>query len=335
MKLADFAYNLPEELIAQTPLRKREQAKLLVIDRKRKRIEHDHFFNVSQYLPQNSTIVFNNSKVIPARLLGKKTRSSGAVEIFLLKALGDGFYETLLRPLSKIKDGDEIIFTGSTLRAEIVDRAKKIVRFNRKNIQPDMARIGHIPLPPYIKRPDNAQDREFYQTVYAKTPGSVASPTAGLHFTNKLLADLKRQGHKTETVTLHISHATFKPVEVENILDHQMHSEIYDMSSRAYKNILNAKNQGSQIVSVGTTSCRVLETVAKNQKLKGETQLFIYPGYQWQLVDILITNFHLPHSTLLMLVYAFGGMDLMKKVYQEAIAHQYRFFSYGDAMIVI
>lgn len=335
LQLQQYNYDLPSELIAQTPLSRRDQARLLVVERKTGKISHDKFVNLPKYLPKKSVVVLNDSKVIPARLFGKKTRSGGAVEIFLLKALGRGEYETLLRPMRKIKDGDEVVIDGTDLKAQIIDRRKKIVRFIGKNIRRQLHTAGHMPLPPYIKREDDQSDRKLYQTVYATKPGSVASPTAGLHFTRGLLLRLKRHGHQILKATLHVSYATFKPVEEEDISRHPMHAETYELTAGVFKKINQAREKGEKIVAVGTTSCRVLETVAQNKNLSGETRLFIYPGYSYRLVDILITNFHLPQSTLLMLVYAFGGTELMRRAYQEAIEKRYRFYSYGDAMIII
>jgi len=335
MKLEEFQYKLPEHLIAQHPLYLRDHARLMIVDRSKKQIVHDVFSNIEEYLPQNSCIVLNDSKVIPARLLGKRA-SGGQVEIFLLNKLSDGCsYETLMRPLKRLKVDEKIIFNGGELIAKIIDKENRIVRFNQRNITSHLNKIGHIPLPPYIKRLDCAADRKYYQTVYAHKEGSVASPTAGLHFTKRLLKKVERAGHTIEKVTLHINYATFKPVEETNITKHKMHSEDYSITKKALNMIRKANNDGRKIVAVGTTSCRVLETVSAKGKLKGSTEIFMYPGYNFQMTDILITNFHLPFSTLLMLVYAFGGKDLMVQAYKEAIKQKYRFFSYGDAMMII
>ncbi len=335
MRLKDFDYKLPEELVAQTPLAQRDSARLMVVNKAGRTITHDSFANIGKYLPPQSLIVMNNSKVVPARLFGNKTRSGGKVELFLLKKLSDGFcYEILMRPQKKIKDGDKITFKGSRLVAHIISKEKKIVRFNKKNILSYLEQVGHIPLPPYIKRPDNKKDRQYYQTVFARHAGSVAAPTAGLHFTKELLGDLRHCGHATAQVTLHINYATFKPVECDDITAHPMHFEEYTLSQNVYDKISLAKKEKRPIVAVGTTSCRVLETVVKEKRLKGRTNLYIYPGYDFKAVDALITNFHLPSSTLLMLVYTLGGIKLMQKAYREAIKHKYRFYSYGDAMII-
>lgn len=335
MKLSCFDYRVPGELIAQHPLKKRDQARLMVVDRSKAAISHDTFANLHRYLPPRSCLALNDTKVVPARLLGR--RATGAeVEIFLLKKLADGYsYETLMRPLKRLKEGEQIVFNGGSIIARIEDKEKRIVRFNRKNLNPLLTKIGHMPLPPYIKRPDLTSDRRDYQTVYAKREGSVAAPTAGLHFTKAQLAQLKRQGHRVEHVTLHVNYGTFKPVEAEDITRHPMHIEEYGVTRKAYAAIRKAKNTGHKVVAVGTTSCRVLETVARTQALEGETNLFLYPGADFKMTDILVTNFHLPRSTLLMLVYAFGGMELMKRAYLEAVREKYRFYSYGDAMIIL
>jgi len=335
MDLKEFNFKLPEALIAQNPIHRRENARLLVVDREKGSVGHDVFSNLGKHLPKESTIVLNESKVIPARLLGNRENTGGQVEIFLLRRVGqDNCYETLLRPLRRLKNGDKIVFKNNKLFAEIADRDKRIVRFSKKNVSSDLEKIGHMPLPPYIKRKDKAEDKKYYQTVFAKNPGSVASPTAGLHFTNALLKKLERSGHSFEKVTLHVNYATFKPVEEKNVADHKMHFEDYFLSKKTLSSLRKAKDSGNKVVAVGTTSCRVLETVAKNGKLDGSTDIFMYPGYKFKMVDALITNFHLPFSTLLMLVYAFGGKKLMKKAYSEAVKKKYRFYSYGDAMLI-
>lgn len=339
MKLSEFDFNLSQELIAQYPLRQRDQARLMVIDRQKQTIAHDIFANVGKYLPSHSCIVLNDSKVIPARLLGRREKTPGKVEVFLLKKLpsGDGCsYETLIRPLNRLKLNEKIQFNGGSLTAELIDTEKRIVRFNRKDVAAQFKKHGHMPLPPYIKRADEPLDHEYYQTVYARKPGSVASPTAGLHFTPVLLSALRKKGHTIETVTLHVNLATFRIVETQDITQHKMHTEEYALTRKCFDGIQKAKAVKRKIVAVGTTSCRVLETLVKNSsRLTGETDIFIYPGYTFCAADILISNFHLPRSTLLMLVYAFGGTELMKKAYAQAIREKYRFYSYGDAMIII
>jgi len=341
MRLEDFDYDLPEALIAQEPLRRRDQARLMVIDRAKKSITHDVFSNIGTYLPPRSCIVLNDSKVISARLLGRR-ESGGQVEIFLLNKLSDGYsYEALLRPLKRLKVDERIIFNGGKLVAQIKDREHRIVRFNRKHIERQLEKVGHMPLPPYIKRKDRAADRKYYQTVYADKAGSVASPTAGLHFTNRLINKIQKSGHQIEKVTLHINYATFKPVEERDITKHAMHSEPYSLSAKTWRAVIKAQKKGRKVVAVGTTSCRVLETLAQENagkrrvgSLCGNTNIFMYPGFQFKMTDILITNFHLPRSTLLMLAYAFGGRDLMAKAYAQAVENRYRFYSYGDAMVI-
>ena len=334
MDLKEFAYDLPHNLIAQYPLARRDQARLMVINRADKTIRHDYFYNIGRYLPQQSVIVINNSKVIPARLLGRREKTGGQVEVFLLKQVDDYSFETLLRPLKKIRI-DETLDFGHGIKAALKNFEKRLVRFNRKNILKHLAKIGHMPLPPYIKRADEKRDHKEYQTVYARHAGSVASPTAGLHFTKPLLAKLKRSGHTITPVTLHVNLGTFKPVEVQDIRDHKMHEEEYSLASQVFQTIKNVRKAGRKIVCVGTTSCRVVEAASKSDSVKGATNIFIYPGVSFQMTDILVTNFHLPHSTLLMLVYAFGGVDLMRRAYAEAIKEKYRFYSYGDAMVII
>jgi S-adenosylmethionine:tRNA ribosyltransferase-isomerase len=308
----------------------------MVVDRSRRRISHTRFDALGKYLPAGTVIVLNNSRVIPARLLGTKDRTGGKVEIFLLHKLPDGYsYSALLRPMRRMRAGDIITFAGSRVRAEILDVPGKLVRFSRKDIRGLLARCGHMPLPPYIKRPDTDGDRRSYQTVYARHDGSVAAPTAGLHFTRPMLAALKAEGHEIAAVTLHINYATFKPVEENDVTRHRMHEESYAVSVPAMKKIARAREEGRPVLAVGTTSCRVLETVASGAPLRGVTDLFLYPGYRFRTVDMLLTNFHLPQSSLLILVHAFGGTALMKKAYREAIREGYRFFSYGDAMLIV
>jgi S-adenosylmethionine:tRNA ribosyltransferase-isomerase len=325
--LQSYFYQLPSGLVAEKPCAHRDHARLMIIDRKQGTIRHDTFDHLNDHLPANSQLVVNNSKVIPARLLGHRS-TGGAVEVFLLNPLEGGYlFEVLLRPLKKIRVGEEIDF-GSGIKAVLENKEKRVVRFNKKNIVRHLQKIGHMPLPPYIKRPDTPRDRIDYQTVYAKIPGSVASPTAGLHFTREQISELKAHGHQFLELTLHINYGTFKPVECSDIRDHPMHTE-------QYSNIPRSFDGSGYIVAVGTTSCRVLETFAHNKKHAGSTDIFIYPGYKFQTVDALITNFHLPYSTLLMLVCAFGGYDLIMKAYKEAIKKRYRFYSYGDAMLIL
>ena len=333
--LKDFDYSLPRELIAQYPLEKRDQARLMIIERAAGKISHDIFSNLSRYLPASSTLLVNDSKVIPARLFGRR-QTGGKVEVFLLNKLSDGYsYETMIRPLGKLRLNEKIFFNGGSIYAELMDFRKKIVRFNRKNIANRLEEFGRMPLPPYIKRADEPMDRDYYQTVYAQKAGSVAAPTAGLHFTKPLLSRLKKENHLVRKATLHVNYATFKPVTAENILEHKMHHERYVISKTVFESLQNDRAHGRKIIAVGTTSCRILETAARAKQLKGETSLFIYPGYSFKMTDGLITNFHLPRSTLFMLVCAFASRDLIMKSYREAVAQQYRFYSYGDCMLII
>ena len=330
MQLSDFCYDLPPELIAQYPLKKRDAARMMVIRREDGSITHDVFKHLNRYVPPQTQFVLNNSRVIPARLLGVKEQTGAQIEIFLLKRLEENIYEVLLRPLKRLREGGKVSFEGG-LTAEVVDKERRIVRFNKKNIQPFLKKYGHMPLPPYIKRSDEKSDQKTYQTVYAKKDGSVAAPTAGLHFTRTQMQDLKKAGHRFREVTLHIGYGTFQPVETEQIEDHPMHVETYAVSPRVWKQL---EGKGP-VCAVGTTATRVLESAAQTGRLSGDTNLFIYPGFSFKMVDLLLTNFHLPHSTLLMLVSAFGGMDLIRRAYSEAIAQKYRFYSYGDCMLII
>ena len=335
LSLQSYFYKFPESFIAQYPLHRRDQARLMVLDRRCQSIVHDVFAHINRYLPSKTTLVVNNSKVIPARLLGVKLDTGGQAEVFLLKALEDGYsFEALLKPLKRIRLGQTLDFGGG-LQAQLVDKNKRIVRFNRKNVFKVLQKTGHIPLPPYIKREDEASDRWNYQTVYAKTLGSVAAPTAGLHFTRPLMGRLKNKGHQFLELTLHINYGTFKPVECEDIRAQSMHEEIYEMPAGVYQSILKSQKSHKPVCAVGTTSCRVLESIGQNSPLRGTTNLFIYPGFSFTMTDCLVTNFHLPHSSLLMLVCAFGGYDLVMRAYQQAIKERYRFYSYGDAMLIV
>ncbi len=335
MKLSDFDYTLSEELIAQHPLAHREQARMMVLDRARQEITHDYFLNIGKYIPAKSLFIINDSKVVPARLLGRLERTGREVEIFLLNALeGGDRYHALLRPLKKIKYDDKIIFDHVDLCAKLVDHEQKIVQFNKKNIMAYLKKIGHMPLPPYIRRRDELSDKKDYQTVYAKHLGSVAAPTAGLHFTKKILNDLQRSGHQFGQITLHVNYGTFRPVEEEDVARHQMHYEDYSIPLSIVNILKKAKDRDQKVIGVGTTSCRVLETYVRTAKTQGSTNLFVYPGFSFKMVDVLLTNFHLPKSTLLMLVCAFASTDLVMRAYQEAIKEKYRFYSYGDCMLI-
>ncbi len=345
-----YGYDLPEDLIAQYPCAQRDGARLMVLDRAAGSIRHGVFSDISRYLPPRTIFVVNNSKVIAARLLGHRVRVVGEaclpklnaqaiqrrqVEVLLLDPLSDGYsFEALLRPLKKIREGELLDF-GKGISAVLIDKEKCIVRFDVKNVLGRLKGLGHIPLPPYIKRADEELDRDYYQNVYAKRLGSVASPTAGLHFTKALIKRLKAGGHELLELTLHINYGTFKPVETPDIRQHPMHAEGYGVSAATHAALLKAKTDGRLVAAVGTTACRVLESIARTNELKGTTDLFIYPGYEFKTTDILLTNFHLPHSTLLMLACALGGYDLVRRAYAEAIKERYRFYSYGDAMLIV
>jgi len=335
MNLTDFDYKVPKELIAQFPLKKRDDCRLLVIDRKSNKIYHDKFCRILNYLPEESCLVINDSKVIPARLMGKREETGGKVEVFLLDKLkARNTYRALINPLKKLKIDERIIFNGKKISCRLVDAKQRIVRFN-SDVQKHLDKIGHIPLPPYIKRPDAALDRNYYQTVYAKNEGSVASPTAGLHFTKSLLRKVQKKGINIAKITLHVNYATFKPVKEMDITQHKMHSEEYSVAKPTMKIIQDIRKNKGKVIAVGTTSCRVLETVARNHKLNGSTDIFIYPGYKFQLTDGLLTNFHFPKTTLFMLICALADRNLIMRAYKQAIDRKYRFYSYGDAMLIL
>lgn len=336
----DFYYDLPEELIAQTPLEKRDTSRLLVMNRETGEVCHRHFYDVIEYLHPGDCLVMNDSRVLPARLLGHRP-TGGAVEVLLLRDLGNKHWECLCKPGRKMQAGNEVVFGNGELTAtvkEVKEDGNRIVEFHFEGIFLEvLERLGKMPLPPYIKA--ELQDQERYQTVYSKTVGSAAAPTAGLHFTNDLLEKIRKKGVKTAFVTLHVGLGTFRPVKVENIHDHHMHSELC-MISQETADILNeTKASGGRIICVGTTSCRTLESLVNEDgtfaaKSKW-TEIFIYPGYTFKAMDGLITNFHLPESTLVMLVSAFAGRERVLNAYAEAVKERYRFFSFGDAMMIL
>ena len=340
MKTSDFYYDLPQELIAQTPLERRDSSRLLVLHKADGAIEHRHFFDILDYLHEGDCLVMNDSRVIPARLLGKRVPSGGAVEVLLLTDKGDGIWECLVKPGRKLHEGAEISFGDGALTAtvkEVLETGNRLVQFHYEGIFLEiLERLGKMPLPPYIK--EELQDGERYQTVYSKVNGSAAAPTAGLHFTKELLAEIAAKGVKLAYVTLHVGLGTFRPVKAEEITEHHMHSE-FCMISRETAELLNeTKRNHGRIVCVGTTSCRTLESLAEKDGTFSEksawTDIFIYPGYHFKAMDALITNFHLPESTLIMLVSAFAGYDHVMNAYQEAVQNRYRFFSFGDAMLI-
>ena len=329
LKLSDFDYYLPQELIAQHPADNRDGSRLMVVDRRTGKIEHATFRSITEHIGPEDLLVLNNTKVIPARLFGQKYGGGASIEVLLDKRIGDRLWEALARPAKRLTVGNVIEF-DSGFYAEVKDKlpdGKVILYFaSVEGFEDALAKHGNIPLPPYIKEKTPA---ERYQTVYAEKPGATAAPTAGLHFTNELLNSIKA---KKAYVTLHTGYGTFAPVRVENIVDHRMHGEIFEVSDAAFKAVKAAKAGKGRIIAVGTTSARLLESV--DGPGAGSTDLFIYPGYKFKTVDALITNFHLPKSTLLMLVSAFAEMDLIKEAYREAIEEKYRFFSFGDAMLI-
>lgn len=340
LKTSDFYYDLPQELIAQTPLEQRDSSRLLVLNKNTGELEHRHFFDILDYLHEGDCLVMNDSRVIPARLLGKRVPSGGAVEVLLLTDKGGGVWECLVKPGRKLQEGAEISFGDGTLTATVkavLETGNRLVQFHYEGIFLEiLERLGKMPLPPYIK--EELQDRERYQTVYSKVNGSAAAPTAGLHFTKELLDKIAAKGVKLAHVTLHVGLGTFRPVKAEEITDHHMHSE-FCMISKETADILNeTKKQQGRIICVGTTSCRTLESLADENGVFSEksawTEIFIYPGYQFKAMDALITNFHLPESTLIMLVSAFAGYDHVMHAYHEAVKDRYRFFSFGDAMLI-
>lgn len=340
MNTKDFYYDLPKELIAQTPIKERTHSKLMVLDRAEHTIEHRHFYDITEYLKPGDCLVMNNTRVIPARLYGAKEGSGGKIEFLLLKRIDINTWEVILRPGKKAKVGSRFEFGGGLLKAEvlkIIEDGNRIVRFEFDGIWEELLdRLGEMPLPPYIS--EKLEDKERYQTVYSKIEGSAAAPTAGLHFTNELLEKIRGMGVKTAFVTLHVGLGTFRPVSVENVEEHKMHTEFYSVSEEAADTVNETKKRGGRIIAVGTTSVRTLESVADESGIlkpcSGETGIFIYPGYKFKCVDALITNFHLPESTLLMLISAFYNKEDIFKAYKEAIDEKYRFFSFGDAMFI-
>lgn len=340
MKLKDFWYPLPSELIAQHPTERRDQSRLIVLDRKEKSITHRTFRDIQEYLVKGDCLVINNTRVIPARLLGEKEGTGGKIEFVLLKRLENDTWEVILKPGRRARVGSRFVFGDGRLRAEIlkiVVGGNRIVRFFYDGVFEEVLdQVGIVPLPPYIT--EELEDKERYQTVYSRINGSAAAPTAGLHFTEELLEQIKAKGVEVAEVTLHVGLGTFRPVKVENIEEHHMHKEYYSISEQACETINRARKSGNRVIAVGTTSVRVLETAADDSGFvrpgQGETDIFIYPGYRFKAIDGLITNFHLPESTLIMLVCAFAGRDFIMEAYKEAIDRRYRFFSFGDAMFI-
>lgn len=340
MDIKDFYYDLPQELIAQTPLKDRTASRLMVLDRKDGTIEHKHFYDICDYLNEGDCLVLNNTRVIPARLYGSKEGSGGKIEFLLLKRLSIDTWELILRPGKKAKVGSRFVFGDGRLRAEVIEvkeDGNRIVRFEFDGVWEEILdSLGEMPLPPYIK--EKLEDKNRYQTVYSKIEGSAAAPTAGLHFTDELIEKLREKGVKIAFVTLHVGLGTFRPVSAEKIEDHKMHTEFYQVSKKTADTINETRKQGGRIVCVGTTSVRTLESSSLDDGTvtpgSGDTSIFIYPGYKFKTVDALITNFHLPESTLLMLISALYDRESIMKAYNEAINEKYRFFSFGDAMLI-
>lgn len=340
LKKSDFYFDLPEELIAQDPLEDRSSSRLLMLHKETGEIKHEIFRNIIEYLQEGDCLVLNNTKVIPARLLGEKEDTGAHVEVLLLKRHEADVWETLVRPGKKCRPGTRLSFGDGLLKAEVlevVEEGNRLVRFEYEGIFEEVLdKLGEMPLPPYITH--KLQDKNRYQTVYAKYDGSAAAPTAGLHFTPQLLKDIEDKGVKIAYVTLHVGLGTFRPVKEENILDHHMHSEYYQVSEEAAEIINSTKKAGGRVICVGTTSCRTVESASTEDGVIhagcDNTEIFIYPGYQFKVLDCLITNFHLPESTLVMLVSALAGRENVLAAYEEAIREKYRFFSFGDAMFI-
>ncbi|KYZ77574.1 S-adenosylmethionine:tRNA ribosyltransferase-isomerase [Anaerosporomusa subterranea] len=339
MKLSEFDYDLPEQLIAQHPIEPRDSSRLLVLDRASTEIRHGMFKDLLEYISPGDTLVFNDTRVIPARLMGRRADTGGQVEVFLLSEKTEGEWEVLVKPGKRAKPGMVIEF-GPELSCEVLsgtDFGGRVVRFAFSGIFAEILdRLGETPLPPYIH--ERLSDSERYQTVYSRQRGSAAAPTAGLHFTPALLSQIKEKGARLAFITLHVGLGTFRPVAAEDITDHVMHREYFSVSEEAAEAVNQAKEQGGRVIAVGTTSIRTLETAVRNGRLSagsGWTEIFIYPGYQFQLVDGIITNFHLPKSTLIMLISAFAGRERVLAAYKEAVQREYRFFSFGDAMLLL
>ena len=340
MRTDDFDYNLPEELIAQTPLEKRDNSKLMVLDRTTGGIKHEVFSNIINYLEKDDILVLNDTKVIPARIIGEKTDTKAVIELLLLKNISDDNWECLAKPAKRIKEGTIVSFGDGKLKAictGIGEEGIRIMQFKYNGIFYEILdELGSMPLPPYIK--EKLKEKDRYQTVYAKNMGSAAAPTAGLHFTKELLSEIENKGVKICYITLHVGLGTFRPVNVEDVTTHKMHSEFYSMSDSVAETLNTAKKNGQRIVSVGTTTTRTLETVINKyntfKAVSGWTDIFIYPGYDFKAINAQITNFHLPKSTLIMLVSAFATKEMILNAYNEAVKNNYRFFSFGDSMLI-
>lgn len=341
MKVSDFNYNLPQELIAQVPIKNRDESRLMVLDKKNKTIEHKIFKDIINYLKPGDCLVRNNTKVIPARLYGIKEETGINVEFLFLNRIEGDYWEVMVRPGRRLKEGTKVIFGNGILQAEILEimnGGNRKVKFTYEGIFNEILdKIGLMPLPPYIH--EKLKEKDRYQTVYAKYEGSAAAPTAGLHFTNELLEEIRQKGIDIANVTLHVGIGTFRPVKEENVEEHAMHTEHFYIKQEDVEKINKAKKEGHRIIAVGTTSCRVLESIADEngyvKPIEADTGIFIYPGYKFKCIDGLITNFHLPESTLIMLVSALAGKDYIMHAYEEAVKEKYRFFSFGDAMAIL
>ena len=341
MKVSDFNYNLPQELIAQVPIKNRDESRLMVLDKKNKTIEHKIFKDIINYLKPGDCLVRNNTKVIPARLYGIKEETGINVEFLLLNRIEGDYWEVMVRPGRRLKEGTKVIFGNGILQAEILEimnGGNRKVKFTYEGIFNEILdKIGLMPLPPYIH--EKLKEKDRYQTVYAKYEGSAAAPTAGLHFTNEQLEEIRQKGIDIANVTLHVGIGTFRPVKEENVEEHAMHTEHFYIKQEDVEKINKAKKEGHRIIAVGTTSCRVLESIADEngyvKPIEADTGIFIYPGYKFKCIDGLITNFHLPESTLIMLVSALAGKDYIMHAYEEAVKEKYRFFSFGDAMAIL
>lgn len=340
MKTSDFAYDLPEELIAQDPLEDRTSSRLMLLDKKTGKRKHTVFHEIVEYLNPGDCLVINDTRVIPARLIGEREETGGKVEVLLLKRRENNIWETLVKPGKKARPGTRLVFGGGLLRAEVkevVEEGNRLIQFEYEGIFEEILdQLGQMPLPHYITH--TLKDKNRYQTVYAKYDGSAAAPTAGLHFTNELLEKIQEKGIRIARVTLHVGLGTFRPVKVEDVTEHHMHTEYYHVTKEAADLINRTKQEGGRVVCVGTTSCRTVESAADEKGIvhegEGDTSIFIYPGYRFRVLDCLITNFHLPESTLLMLVSALAGKDHVMAAYEEAVRERYRFFSFGDAMFI-
>ena len=342
MKLTDFDYDLPPDRIAQVPLKNRGASRLMVIDRQTREFYHTQFSEIGEHLPDPALLVLNDTKVIPARLIGNKSETGGKIELLLVQEKENDTWEVLVKPRRMLRIGTQLIFGDGVLKAEVLEKPDSgncIVRFTYAGVFFEiLAEIGMMPLPPYIRRLPDEEDKVRYQSVYATNEGAIAAPTAGLHFTPELLEKLQRNSVETAMLTLHVGIGTFQPVKVENVQTHKMHAEYIHLAETTANRIQQAREAGSKIVAIGTTVVRALETAGATGTVKpynGDSELFIYPGFQFKIVDVLLTNFHLPKSTLLMLVSAFADNALIQKAYQEALLHEYRFYSYGDAMLIL